>query len=309
MRKFILFIFALIHYLNVCAQTYSGQILDAKSKEHIPFVNIGIPSKHVGTVTDEQGNYTLTLDKELDKDTLQFSVVGYEKLLISIEDYKKDYEPVKALLLLKPKAYNLSEVVIKPTNRVIKIKGNKVTNSECTPILAQLDSSVTEIATKYNKAFPGKQIQAGTLIEIKKQETYLEKVQLQFCEPIQCDSITLRLNIYSNLKVESNMAVVQYENVLRSQLLFTIKKNTPSIEIDLSPYNIKVMDDFIVSFETLKPEDYKKISIPLEVSLRGEAFLISWDRTLFMKMPFFKMGCLVTISYEKKGNWFTNLFD
>lgn len=320
LNTFIIFAFA--YPFPLSSQTYSGQIFDSQNKQALAFVNIGIPAKGVGAISDETGKYKLLLDKEFENDTLQFSLIGYKSIFISAHNYIANYLAIDASIFLEKNVYGLSEVVIKPKNIVTETIGNtisKIKPKDCTDVFGLMDSIFTNAQNKanskdkYHKAFPEKRIEIGTLFEIKHRETYIEKVQLQFCAG-QYDSLKIRLNIYSNLdhvtKVAMFKGFIEYVNVLKSPIYFTLKKNTTLIEIDLTPYNIKVMDDFIVSLETLKPEDYKKIYVPTEVSFGGESAAMSFsNRTPFMKVPLMKFGCTTTISYEKRGNWFTNLFN
>ena len=322
-KKSITFIIFIIAYtFPISSQTFSGQVFDSNSRQILSYVNIGIPAKGVGTISDETGKYKLLLDKEFENDTLQFSLIGYKSVFISVHNYVANYPTLDALIFLEKNVYSLSEVIIKPKNIVTETIGNtisKIKPKDCAAVFSLMDSIFTNAQNKanskdkYHKAFPEKRIEIGTLFEIKHRETYIEKVQLQFCEG-QYDSIKIRLNIYSNLdhviKAAMFKGFTEYVNVLKSPIYFTLKKNTSLIEIDLTPYNIKVMDDFIVSLETLKPEDYKKINIPVEASLGGEPAAMSFsNKTPFMKVPLMRFGCTATISYEKKGNWFTNLFN
>ena len=53
-----------------------GVILDA-SKLSIPYAAISIPSKYVGTSSNEDGNFYLELSKSNLLDTLEVSSIGY----------------------------------------------------------------------------------------------------------------------------------------------------------------------------------------------------------------------------------------
>ena len=54
-----------------------GHVLDEKTGEHLPFVNVQLKGTNIGTVTDESGHYFLK-DLPLGKQTVVFSYVGYE---------------------------------------------------------------------------------------------------------------------------------------------------------------------------------------------------------------------------------------
>src|SRR5690606_34661708 len=87
----------------------TGKIIDSETEAVIPYVNIGIKDKGVGTVTDQNGKFTLTLHSDiLPGDKIIFSHLGYET---------REY-PVSSLLNknntieLDPSATELEEVVV-----------------------------------------------------------------------------------------------------------------------------------------------------------------------------------------------------
>jgi len=61
----------------------TGHVLDEKTGEHLPYVNVQIKGTNIGTVTDESGHYFLK-DLPVGKQTVVFSYVGYETLELPI---------------------------------------------------------------------------------------------------------------------------------------------------------------------------------------------------------------------------------
>lgn len=87
-----------------------GTIQNTEDKSSLPYVNIGISQKGVGTVSDAKGIFNLQLtDKITKKDTLIFSCIGFEtkKFLVA------ELLPSKNLIELKPLPTALEEVVVK----------------------------------------------------------------------------------------------------------------------------------------------------------------------------------------------------
>lgn len=309
----LLFLFAPTFLMKSSGQSFTGQVLDSKTRKALAYVNIGIPSAGLGIITDEEGRYTLPLDPEFSTDTIQFSYIGYKSVLIPVSDFMKTYLTPASSFLMEEKAYNLSEVTVRPKKGVKEVMGNtisKVKPDDCVAIIDLLDSAVTKaqndtLNTKKRKRKPNsyaeKHVEVGTLFEIKKRYTYIDKIQIQFCEAA-FDSVKLRLNIYCELedhKVKGILKVfTKYTNVLKSPVYFTVHKNATLVEIDLSAYNIGVSDDFIVAIETLKTEDNKKIMIPAETSFGGEPMVIHYTNgTPFVKLPIVKIGFSASISY------------
>jgi len=56
-----------------------GKVIDAKSKEPLPFVNIVFEGKNIGTITDYNGRYTIATQWASSK--IAASFIGYEKLI------------------------------------------------------------------------------------------------------------------------------------------------------------------------------------------------------------------------------------
>lgn len=89
------------------AQTVQGKVIDAKTRESIPFVSLGIIGTNTATVTNENGEFIIKAEKFPIK--LRFSHVSYLQLETSIT------ETQSALIIrLSPAAINLNEVVIRP---------------------------------------------------------------------------------------------------------------------------------------------------------------------------------------------------
>jgi hypothetical protein len=79
----------------------TGIVVDSATMAALPFVNIQVKNSGVGTRTDDKGNFSIRAEK---KDTLVFTLVGYERLELSLADY----EP--AIIRLSEK-YTLLEAV------------------------------------------------------------------------------------------------------------------------------------------------------------------------------------------------------
>lgn len=61
-----------------------GHVLDEKTGEHLPYVNVQVKGTNIGTVTDESGHFFLK-NLPLGKQTIVFSYVGYENLELPVK--------------------------------------------------------------------------------------------------------------------------------------------------------------------------------------------------------------------------------
>lgn len=97
----------------------SGLVLDANTKEPLPFVNIGVNNSKYGTSTDIDGKFLIKSKVS----SLQLSYVGYEKKEILISNQNK------ITIYLKEKSTTLGEVVINPEeNPALRIIRNLIKN-------------------------------------------------------------------------------------------------------------------------------------------------------------------------------------
>lgn len=125
--------FALIFWHSAESQmAISGKVIDARTREPLPFVNIIInQDERSGTTSDIYGKFYYNSGKPIE--TLTFSYVGYEKLTISVSltDVQKPID-----IAMHESAFEFKEIVVKagenPANRIIRnvIENRKSNNPE-----------------------------------------------------------------------------------------------------------------------------------------------------------------------------------
>ena len=86
----------------------SGQIVDEEGGTTVPYVTIANISKQVMTVSDEDGAFSITFDRQ---DTIEFSALGFNKYTLSLKDsLTSDEFYIK--IALSQKTYELKPVSI-----------------------------------------------------------------------------------------------------------------------------------------------------------------------------------------------------
>ncbi|MEN9348107.1 MAG: hypothetical protein RLZZ77_1618 [Bacteroidota bacterium] len=106
MKNVSLFLFFLLGHWSVCAQVFSGRVLDEKTKEPLAFVAIGEVGSTRGGYSDIDGKFAIEVSGNGAQ--LRMALVGYdEKTVVFAGQDPQDY-------FLKSNSYNLSEVVIRP---------------------------------------------------------------------------------------------------------------------------------------------------------------------------------------------------
>ena len=85
------FIFCTAFIIPLGAQNFIiGLVLDSESLEPLPYVNIGLQNRNIGTVSDEEGYFEFEVDAQKNnQDTLRFSMIGFEPKSYVLEDYLK----------------------------------------------------------------------------------------------------------------------------------------------------------------------------------------------------------------------------
>ncbi len=207
-----------------------GKIVDAATQDPIPFVNIGIKKLATGTVTDEEGNYILTLKKETNNEMVTISSIGYVSKQIQLQD-----------LMKKPKV----ELEARPYEApMVELSAKKLLKKEITIGNDQVkrDNSV---------GFGGSQLgtEIGALLPIVK-ETWLKSAHF-VVNRTNGDKLLFRLNIYKyqNEKVG--------DNLLSENILVEAPLQKGVLNVDLSDYNILVDQDIILSLQWIKDYDGK----------------------------------------------------
>jgi uncharacterized membrane protein len=88
--------------------TLKGQVTDQDTKKGVPFVNVGIKDKLIGTTTDFKGNFELDLPKGTY--TVVFSSLEYEKMMQTVTlGTEKVFE---LNIAMKPATHELNMIVV-----------------------------------------------------------------------------------------------------------------------------------------------------------------------------------------------------
>lgn len=192
-----------------------GEIKDSLKIVPVEYVNIGLFEQNIGTVSNENGKFSLDVPMDYLNDSLTFSRIGYTTKKICINDLL--LESVD-LIQLVPKLTELKEVEIKTKKIILKSKGNKTTSKT---IVMGISSALSL----------GREV--GCVIRLPNKQIVLTdfNFNVDYNRP---DSAKFRLNIY-----EYNGEIG--ENILSENVYFTIPINyIGKFNVDLRKYNIKI---------------------------------------------------------------------
>lgn len=226
--KQLAFLFVLLASLGLGAQTIEGTITDATTGETLPYVNIGIVGKNIGTVSADNGKFQLHIAENHNPDDLRLSMIGYEPLTVSVSKIREMLS-AHPVIKLQPSATPIAEVVVSKKKLKEKVLGNRTQSQSATAGFSS------------NKL--GNEI--GIVITIKKSPTYIESFTASVASE-QKAPIKLRLNFY-NLKDGMPDQLIQNENII-----VTTPVVNGLLTVDLSAYNLIAHDDFFVSLEWIE---------------------------------------------------------
>lgn len=278
-RLFLLFCFIFFLVPSVYSQQdYKGVVLDANSKEPLPYVNIGIVDKGIGTVSDEEGKFHLNLNRELlgDDDRILFSSLGYQTLYIPFTKAVFVYNEYPEIYL-KPSDIELNEVV--------------VTDKQLVPVTEFVGYRNTgEMSFGYwkdNMALGG---ELATKISVKKALRKLNELEFEVAEN-PSDSLLIRVNIYDTDGFVG--APGTNLNTSNMNILHTLTKGRQVARIDMEANEIYVNDDFFVSLELVKQYGDQPLGLVLkaasdkEGSYRKYASQDKWKRISDVNMAYY----------------------
>ena len=228
--KAVLLIFVLFSSIPVYSQSLKGKVLSKSTNAGIGFVNVVIVGKNIGTVSDEDGNFTIEHVNLFDSDSLRFSIIGYESKNLSVLQFKED--SVKKVFL-DLKIYKLLEV------NVVHKKGRKPKEIIIgTPVVSN------DLKSGFENNNLGSEL--GVKVHVR-QGVLIKNLKLNVAT-CTFDSVTYRLNIYQSINQ------TDYKNILTEPIYISFSKDKIKdvITYDLSKYSITVEGNVLIALELYK---------------------------------------------------------
>jgi len=213
------------------AQAISGRVTDAKTGQPLPFVNIGVVGKALGTVSNEQGQYGLAFQEKLAADTVRVSYLGYRPLLLTLRQLQSQPN-----LVLSPAAVALAEVRVqgKSLFRRVHTLGNTGNGETSTNTLSKNDLGG----------------QVGTVIKLSRRPTRLRSATFNIARTSE-GVVTFRVNIY---RLDAHGRPTDTKLLARNIIVAAPAVRGP-ITVDLTPDQLILDENFFLSIEMLKWEN------------------------------------------------------
>lgn len=213
------------------AQQVAGIVVLEGSRTPLAYVNIGIPGKNVGTVSDEDGRFSLSIPDSLGAFAVRFTMTGLEKREISVAELSGICRHGGCLIALKEMSMPLQEVVVVPRNYIARIVGN------------------TTSSASISAGFANNQLghEMGVMMKIKRRPARIETVSFYLNKCVY-DTIFYRLNIYETERGKPIRNIMPAPYYLK----YDKSKAGTKLTLDLTDLQLWVEDDFLVSLEIIK---------------------------------------------------------
>ncbi len=237
---------------------YVGSVVDAVTGMPIPFANIGVVDRAIGTVSDEDGKFLLEFrpDRVRQGDFLRISSLGYQPTevpLSRLDQFTEHYT-----FRLQPSPISLDEVVVS-TSELFQVEEELGYPNMIGRGIGYWKDSV---------ALGG---ELGSRIRV---DPGLYRLNALFFDILDnpSDSVRLRVNIYEPM--ESSGIPGRNLNTSGEGIVYTLRKGEILAVVDLFPYEIWVRNDFIVSLELLGVygTDRVGLSLPAGEKPGGKSF-------------------------------------
>lgn len=206
-------------------------ILDAETKERIPYVNIWVENENVGTTSDEDGSFELKIDSFK---IIVFSAIGYETRRVSSDS-------IMSTMMLKPAITELGEVVVRPEKRIL--------NQDEKLLVGTFEKTINSLF--YSATVPWIRARYFEYKEEYGKIRYVDKIKLLTSSQVRGAVFNVRL--YSkNEKGEPG------EYLYNKNIIGKAKKALEVTEVDLSELDIEFpKNGFFVAIEYLIIENNK----------------------------------------------------
>lgn len=259
------------------SQTIKGKMIDSETNFPLPYVNIGLLNKNIGTVSDSKGLFNFELNDD-DSDTVRFSMIGYESIDIPIKDAIPFFKE-NGIISMKPKTIHLQEVVVRPENYSYKTEGNGKGSKRKKIGFGPNDNLGREI---------------GTVISVKDgKEAYIEESIVNIATN-DYGKIKLRINIY---EWKNNRPG---ERINTQPMYFETDQKEGLWKADLKEYNLKVDNDFFISYQYIEDMGdyglYFTFSFNKAPTLWRESSHSTWNREQYNDKVI-SIGINTTLAY------------
>ncbi len=208
------------------SQTITGKVVDAQTGSPLMYASMGVVNTRFGTITNEKGEFTLSL-KDVSSDlTLKISMIGYEAKSFKLKELSDNNNTIK----LEQKTVNIQEVIVKSGGEIRTVGTKKYSMHKV-------------CGWEGNRRGQGHEI--GTAVDLGQAPVRLEKLHIHI-DKQSFDSSLFRLHIRTLKDKLPN------EELLSEDIILPVSGYKGWVEFDLSKYNIVLKGEVALSLEWLE---------------------------------------------------------
>jgi hypothetical protein len=229
-----------------------GKVFDEKDSTPLAYVNVGIPGRNTGTVSQPDGSYRLKIGEDQGGDSLVFSMAGYVARAVAIAGLR--VRPKSGTIYLLERVIELNTVVLTTKKPRIKRLGN--------------GSRSAFMSAGFPLRLRGAEM--GIRVDLGNSPVKLRRFNFYLADS-HVDSAVFRLNIH---RIKNGGPG---DNILQQNILVPIGKKRGLYSIDLTNYSIVTEGEVLVSLEWLGdiPESGETGAVYFAAGFFGSA---SWRR-------------------------------
>ena len=215
----------------VAQSPISGTIRNARTHEALPYVNIGVVGKALGTVSNELGAYQLPFRAELAGDTVRVSSLGFAPRNLLLRELAAHPD-----VALEPAAVALAGVLVRarPAFRRTHVLGHAGNAENSTYNLSRDDLGG----------------QLGTVIKLSRRPTRVLDVNFNLAQSSKGE-VTFRVNLY---RLDRHGRPTETK-LLAHDLLVTMPVVRGPVKVDLRTEQLVLDENFFLAVEMIKWPD------------------------------------------------------
>jgi len=254
-----------------------GQVVDALTKDPLPFVNIGVLKKELGTVSNEDGFFFLEVPDVYATETLRLSMIGFDTRDFQVAKLETILLSNNTLVFAEQTTFLEEVVLIAEKKWDTRISGNSSTSKL--------------LITGFTSNQLGNEI--ALFVKVKKTPAYIDGIQFSVVENIYPE-VSFRVNVYSSTYRFPD------ENILKENIFVTLKQSEGLISVDLKEYDILVEDDVFISLEWID-EDLGSEGLWFSAGVFGKSiYARSTSHAEWKKQRGLSLGMSVTLRETAK---------
>ena len=253
----------LIQSLHAYAQNkLTGVVIDDNDHKPVPYVSIGVTSTPNGTVSNDVGAFSITLDNKVtNNDTLKFSSIGYRSEAFLISDLKERFKDGPLTISLKKSVSQLKQVSIVSKKVHVKIVG--------------YDKDSKLFGLGFDASGVGSQ--AGIIIPIKHLETNLQNLSF-FIIQNPFKHLVFRMNLYELVNDKPG------NNILSENIFINIEDyQTGKMTFDLSKYNLYLNNDVLLTLEWIEAQPGTNAKLVIAAAVFGHTYFRQASQSAWTK--------------------------